>query len=310
MATDARLLRLFDSARPAYVPSQFGLLVRHIASIWLFSACLFAIADGHTAGSLIELVENIAALERGIDLHAESLDTPGFGGYTALHHAVDQDSVAAAAALLCRGANPNVYSDAEEYGDCLTPLHLAVSQDHFVLTELLLEKGANPRLLVKGSGAMRGLSPFQLAAFAKSERIMELLRAINPDLSLHEAASGGLQDRFLEIVAREGKGVVRKRDAGGNTLWHAAAGGNQVAILTDLLPRFGCELNTKNDLGWFPLHVACDYGNVAAAKALLDLGADVNLTGKLGETPLYIAALQALIGKRDTPQLFRVLVEA
>ncbi len=51
-------------------------------------------------------------------------------------------------------------------------------------------------------------------------------------------------------------------------------------------------INTPNEEGQTPLHLACNEGHLEAAKALLELKADVNSKNRkrYGVTPLHLAA--------------------
>lgn len=89
------------------------------------------------------------------------------------------------------------------------------------------------------------------------------------------------------------KGVpVDVRDKHGATaLMYATVNGHARLVL--LLLDAGAKLNTRDDLGWTPLHWATS-ANVEMVKLLLDRGADVNAKDSIGYTPLMNAAHLAL----------------
>lgn len=54
----------------------------------------------------------------------------------------------------------------------------------------------------------------------------------------------------------------------------------------------GAKVNSKDNIyGWSPLHKAAEAGNEKIAEILLENGADVDARNHLGNTPLYIAAI-------------------
>ena len=69
---------------------------------------------------------------------------------------------------------------------------------------------------------------------------------------------------------------------------------------------FGAEMqsdvNTRDPLGRPALLAACDDGDIVKAKALIEAGADVNLAGRSGMTPLGIAAAN------NRPELITLLI--
>lgn len=52
------------------------------------------------------------------------------------------------------------------------------------------------------------------------------------------------------------------------------------------------ELSARNPEGWTALHVAAQAGNKIHVRALLSLGAEVDVTNAAGRTPAFIAAWQ------------------
>ena len=63
------------------------------------------------------------------------------------------------------------------------------------------------------------------------------------------------------------------------------------------------HLNASSADGDNVLHVVVGWGDLAAAKALLDAGIDVNKAGDLGYTPLHVACMKGNLG------LVKLLVE-
>ena len=49
------------------------------------------------------------------------------------------------------------------------------------------------------------------------------------------------------------------------------------------------HVNQRNIDGDTPLHVVCGWGDAAAAKILINAGAELNVPGDLGRTPLFDA---------------------
>jgi len=61
---------------------------------------------------------------------------------------------------------------------------------------------------------------------------------------------------------------------------------------------------TRGATGDTPLHVACSWGDIEAARLLLDAGAEVNAIGDIGRTPLFDAL------SSENVDLVKALVEA
>ena len=68
------------------------------------------------------------------------------------------------------------------------------------------------------------------------------------------------------------------------SIWEATAKGNIEAVKQHLIA--GTDVNTKNHMGWTPLHNAAGFGQNEVAELLIAKGADVNAKDKDGATPL------------------------
>ena len=71
------------------------------------------------------------------------------------------------------------------------------------------------------------------------------------------------------------------------SIWEATATGNIEAVKQHLAA--GTDVNTKNRMGWTPLHNAAGVGQKETVKLLITRGANVNAKDKDGVTPLDAA---------------------
>ena len=69
------------------------------------------------------------------------------------------------------------------------------------------------------------------------------------------------------------------------------------------LTELRADINTPNEAGRFPVHIAAKEGQVEVIRALAGLGADVNTLNKYGGTPVFVAA------STDNVNAVRVLSE-
>lgn len=67
---------------------------------------------------------------------------------------------------------------------------------------------------------------------------------------------------------------------------------DKVATVPDFFGVEFTDVNTTNALGANALHCVCMWGDVIAAKALIDAGININQFGERGLTPLHMACME------------------
>jgi uncharacterized protein len=224
-----------------------------------------------------------------------------------LVQAAKSGNSAAAVALLQSKADPNTPE-----ADGTTPLHWAVRHNDIALVDRLLRAGA------KATPANRfGVTPIYLACEnASAEAVSRLLKAgVNPD------TTGELGETALMTCARTGNVAAAKAliDAGasidaveswrGQTalMWAAAEGhGDMVKALAAA----GADVNARSTIvvwerqrtreprdkwlppgGVTPLLLAARDGKTGSARALLDVGADINIVDPDRHSALVLALI-------------------
>jgi len=225
-------------------------------------ACLVAAAS-LTLGAagdarLIEAVKT-ADVRTARSLIASKVDvqTTDAGGSTALHWAVQRDSMELVDLLLSASANPKV---ATRYN--ITPLHLACMNGNAAIIARLLKAGAD----VNGT-------------------------AEEGETALMTAALTGKPDA-IKVLLDNGADVHAKDPAKGQTaLMWAAAEGNAAAA--ELLLGAGADVKAKSKAGFTPLLFGVREGHIDIVKVLLDHGANVNDVAPDGTSALNMAVVNA-----------------
>ena len=126
-----------------------------------------------------------------------------------------------------------------------------------------------------------------------------LVVGCGPSMSIHEATEVG----NIEVVEQHlaaGTDVDTKNENGFTPLHIAVSKGYKE--VAELLVTNGADVNTK-DNGSTPLHKAAQFGHKAIVELLINKVADVNAKGELGETPLHSAAAD---GEKEIVELLIV----
>ncbi|KAL7945308.1 hypothetical protein V8C42DRAFT_322764 [Trichoderma barbatum] len=188
----------------------------------------------------------------------------------------------------------------------LAPLHWAVVGGSTSCIMLLLKEGANIKILTK-----RGLSTIHVAVLCNNKVWGDLARlrgqsererlagARTPrfsETSLHLAAASTPDNEpgiafFKEVMewSEEYTGLA-PRNAFDETPLHRAAAEDSVGAIEAIATlSYYCYVDTGDQYGRTPLWHAAATGARKAIKALVHLGASVNLTDDLGRSPLHAA---------------------
>jgi ankyrin repeat protein len=290
------------------------------------TALMWAAAQQHAdvVKTLVEVRANVSARSR---VRPQLVSTSGNadysgvieveqGGYTPLLFAARQGDVESARALLDGGANVN---DKAPLGT--SALVIAAHSGHRLFAELLLDKGADPNAMDAGYAALhiavqRGdveLVKSLLAHGAKPNAYITRgspARRVSSDVQLSSntvgatplwlAASLGRAD-IVRVLAAKAADVLVDKD--GTTALMASIGNNErrsVETVRALL-ELGADVNVPDAVGNTPLHASAARGFASIVQLLVDHGAKLNARNRRGQTPLSYAANESRDGGRGRP---------
>jgi uncharacterized protein len=192
-------------------------------------------------------------------LHAQVPPSSGeIARYSGLLAAAARGDVAQIKALLAQGESPNV---TDGYGR--TPLHVATYGGHHAAMRVLVAAGADPNALEHDRYDI-----VTIAAVADDVPTLQVALALG-------ASPGNITSRY-----------------DGTALIAAAHLGHPEVVQT--LIRAGAPLDHVNNLGWTALIESIVLGDggshhTETLKALVEAGANVNLSDPQGNTPLSLA---------------------
>lgn len=152
---------------------------------------LIACSESHQ--QCVEVLLNSKGLSsRNQDQIIQQLDCSNYGGYTALHLAIQKNDLKSVKALLSAGANINK----QETSCGRSPLHLAVEAQNLEIVEWLLMQGADVNAKM-----CAGYTPMYSALFRPNEEIQACLRkfgAKDSDLDSGESVDEDAEDTDTE----------------------------------------------------------------------------------------------------------------
>lgn len=237
-------------------------------------------------------------LNEGIDVESRSPND-----LTPLHLACQGGHETIVRILLDARADPNAQHEASNQ----RPLHIAALDGHVGIVELLLEAGAE-----KDATGFGGVTSIHLATVAAREDCVRLLLKadVNLEISGTPMASKGRAQTPLYTAVRLGHDAIAMLliEAMADiespiqnfpTMLHLAVALKSVPI-TKYLLQAGADPNSAKKSrfgGSKPLHIAAVSGNEAIMQLLLDAGADIMGTGKVGKTALHSLCERSFLGE-------------
>lgn len=220
-----------------------------------------AVKLGNRAGAL-ELIADGARLD---DVEAD--------GTTALHWAVRSADGELIAALLAAGADPNA---ANRYG--MTPQHVAAVNGDAAALRALLEAGADPNAVLP-----EGETVLLTAARTGAPDAIDVLLELGADIEARESWYG--ETALIWAAAENHPEAVRTLIA------HGADPDERSRSLEWPQRRLSQSLLPLGE--WTPLFYAARENALAAGKALIDGGANLDMTDPDGATALVLAIINA-----------------
>ena len=274
--------------------------------VFVATLCLLVSTSVVAQSTLPRLAEDrartavIAALAEGADP-----DTPSSDGTTALHWAVNHGDTELVRALLDAGAAPGPVND---YG--VTPIATAAIEADTDIIEALLDAGADVES-PNGEGQTVLMAVARTGNVAAAQLLLERGADVNTteDFGGQSAlmwASAQSQPDMIRVLLRQGAQAdargrihdwerrvtseprIKIMHAGGFTpLLYAAREGciDCISALVD----GGADIDLTDPDGITPLLLALLNRNFDAAGRLMELGADIDRWDWWGRTPLYVA---------------------
>jgi len=225
------------------------------------------------------------ATERGEASILETLSKLGPFPQDLLRIASRHNQVECMKFLIAAGHDPNAF-----YGSEFSPFLEAACQGHTDAAIVMIENGADCNAV----SMTQKLSSLQLASRIGNRELVEKLLHASANISstdirgydaLRYAAEGGfwlVVHKLLEhsaVMARnqtpdsmsqhDDKKYIDGEDNAGNTALHVAVRGGHSTVVKILLDK-GANFETKNGIGYSPLHISCEMGFTKIFEQLMD----------------------------------------
>jgi ankyrin repeat protein len=265
----------------------------------------------------LAIMENHKSVAEFLIAHSADVNSVGEDGDTPLHLAARENRQELAVLLISKGASPNATNEAG-----FSPLAEAASRGHRQVADLLLSSGADINagfalynasaaghqelvedLLAKGADInaayTNGTTPLRAALYGMHPELGRLLSSRGARLDFLSACVLGSVDEVNEFVGKQHWLSQTNDRWSWKPLQYAALGGNKASV--ELLINHGENVDGAEP-GDFrfnvrlatPLQLAIRYGFQDVFELLLAKGANPNLTGERGLTPIQ----EAVLGKR------------
>ena len=183
-------------------------------------------------------------------------------------------------------------ANGHEYDDKEIMLFDAVTNNNLQLTDKLLCEGTNPNTT---NG--RGRTPLMIAVQNSNEELVQCLLKHNADVNaIWTQCSGtalmiaGASNSVVtfDLLLKAGADV-NIQDILGDTILMQVIYNNYQGLANTLLQTGKCQLDICNNSGQTAMHLAVDLDNITMVQILLAAGANPEVGGQNGQTPLMCA---------------------
>lgn len=251
---------------------------------------------------------NKGLLNRLIQNNAE-VNNPDFDGDTPLHFAVMNNNAEAVAYLLENGANTNVKNK-----DGITPLHISVKEKNYDITGLLLSNRAD-----KNTKDVTGVSALDMVKASNDVDLFKLFNITHEDIK-KDKLQQELKQALINNISKPAVNVIKenadigfynrpvRQDKGSSSIAGKFTGESPTPLIAALyfgyndiakaLINVGADVNKPNNYPFYsPLMVAAESNNKEMVELLIANGADVNYQSKMdGITALNVTSNAEIAG--------------
>lgn len=206
-------------------------------------------------------------------------------GKKPIHRAAEEGHRDIVEFLMRQGISVNELEGNKQYSWRRTPLHWAACFGHLDVVKFLVNRGADMNARDKDDKM-----PLDIARTKGYAQIVEFLSSIEHlNNELFDTVRKGNLDRVKDLIEKGAD--INSSDNDGNTPVHLAAKEGNLDVVKYLIEVKEVDLNAKDNNGNTPLHLATGEGRLDVVKYLIDeKKADFNVKNDDGWTPLHCAA--------------------